>query len=73
MPTVSLCAVSKKGDIPISFVISDSEGQLAVLSVFNTDTSAFDEFRENCDILVSDPVLKTINFEGLSYKCIQVF
>lgn len=57
----------------MSFIVADSDGDLGVLSVFNTDDSAYDEFRENCDVLVADPVLKTISFEGSSYKCIQAF
>lgn len=42
LPVISLCSVSQKGDIPISFIIVDSDGALGVLSVFNTDVTAYD-------------------------------
>lgn len=73
LAVICLCPVTQKGDIPISFIVADSEGGLGVLSVFNTDNSAYDQFRENCDVLVSEPVLKSIRFQGWQYKCIQVF
>jgi hypothetical protein len=62
LPLISLCSVTQKGDIPISFIVVDSDASFGVLSVYNADNSAYDEFRENCDVLIADPVVKSISF-----------
>ena len=68
-----LDVISKKGDVPASFVIVDSAGAFGSLSLYNTSNNIYDEVREGSDITIAEPMFKFIKNGEFSYPCVQVF
>lgn len=51
----------------------DSAGEFSCLSLFNIDNTVYDEVSQKADIVVAEPMLKTLKFGDFSYNCIEVF
>ncbi|KRX00302.1 hypothetical protein PPERSA_10801 [Pseudocohnilembus persalinus] len=65
--------ISKKGEVPATFLFTDSQTSFAALSIYNTSDDIYDQVKENADVYIVDPMIKNIKINEESYSCIQVF